>query len=258
MVLNRWSLILAFGCLSSQSWAQFDQLLSPKQAPQAQSQQELDEYIEIVYAGVPKEKIQRSEAFISRYPDSNLQGMVCQGLMLAYQEMGDYQGLIASGEKALQIQPDNLNTLLTMADAIPNGVSGNGAGDRLRLAQAEQYARRIFDGIDRMKLPRSVSRERWQRLSKEMEASAHEALGHVASKRGQWQEAVTEFELAVRQSPSPRGRQFYRLGVACMLAGSDPSAQAALHRAAELGPDEIRTMAKAVLKRIDDKAKSER
>jgi tetratricopeptide (TPR) repeat protein len=179
--------------------------------------------------------------------------MVYQGLMLAYQEMGDYQGLIESGEKALKIQPDNLNTLLTMADAIPNGISGNETGDSLRLAQAEQYARRIFEGIERIKLPRSVSRKRWQTLSKEMEASAYEALGHIASKRGQWQEAVAEFEKAVRQSPSPRGRQFYRLGVAHMLAGSDPSAQAALHQAAELGPDEIRRMANAVLKRIDDK-----
>ena len=172
--------------------------------------------------------------------------------MLAYQDMGDYQGLIESGEKALMIQPDNLNTLLTLADAIPNGVSGKGAGDSLRLAQAEQYARRIFDGIERIKLPRSMPRQRWQTLSREMEASAHEALGHIASKRGHRQEAVAEFEKAVGQNPSPRGRQFYRLGVAYMLAGSDQSAQAALHQAADLGPDEIRSMANAVLKRIKE------
>jgi len=41
-----------------------------------------------------------------------------------------------------------------------------------------------------------------------------------------------------------------------MLAGSDQSAQAALHQAAELGPKEIRSMANAVLQRIKE-AKSQ-
>jgi tetratricopeptide (TPR) repeat protein len=251
MVPSHWLLVLILYCLSSQPvWAQFDQLLTAKQAPQAQSQQELDEYIEIFYTDTPQKGIQTIRAFLNHYPVSNLKGIGYQRLMLAYQEIGDYQGLIESGEKALKIQPENLNTLLTLADAIPNGVSGSGAGDSLRLAQAEQYARQIFEGIERIKLPRSMPRERWQKLSREMEASAHEALGHIASKRGHWQEAVAEFERAIEKNPSPQGRQFYRLGVAYMLAGRDQSAQQALRQAVELGPNEIKTMADAVLKRM--------
>ena len=96
-----------------------------------------------------------------------------------------------------------------------------------------------------------MPRQRWQILSREMEASAHEALGHIASKRGDWQEAVVEFEKSIRQNPTPRGRQFYRLGVAQLFAGSDQSAREALRHAVELGPDEIRAMLTAVLKRID-------
>jgi hypothetical protein len=41
------------------------------------------------------------------------------------------------------------------------------------LAQAEECALRVFEGIERLKLPRSVSPQRWQTLRKEMEASAH-------------------------------------------------------------------------------------
>jgi tetratricopeptide (TPR) repeat protein len=251
MVRNRWSLVLGvFCCLSSPTWAQFDQLLSSKQMSQAKSQEELDDYIDIFYARAPQDKIQRIDAFITHYPASDFQGIVYHYLMLAYQEMGDLQGVIENGEKALKFQPDNLNTLLTLADAIPNGVSGNGPDDTRRLAQAEGYARRIFEGIELTKLPRSVPRQRWQTLSREMEASAHESLGHIASKRSDWREAITQFEKAVALNPSPRGRQFYRLGVAYMLAGNNQPAQAALHRAAELGPDEIGRMATAVLKRM--------
>jgi tetratricopeptide (TPR) repeat protein len=250
MVRNHLALVLAFFCLASRSWAQFDQLVNSKQAPQAQSQQELDEYIEILYTDPPQKKVERIEAFIQHYPASDFQGIVYQHLMLAFKEMGDYQRLIDSGEKALKVQPDNLNTLLTLSEVLPNGVSGNGPDDRRRLAQAEEYARRIFEAIEQVKLPRSMPRQRWQVLSSEMEASAHESLGHIASKRGHWKEAVAEFEKAVKQNPSPQGRQFYRLGLAYMLAGSDRSAQTALHQAIELGPDEIGKMAKAVLKRM--------
>jgi tetratricopeptide (TPR) repeat protein len=251
MVCRCWHLILVFWCLSSESWAQFDELASSKQVPQASSQQELDEYIEILDADTPLSKVQTIQAFLQHYPASNFQAIVYQFLMLAYKELGDSRGLIDSAEKALNVQPDNLNTLLTLADVLPNGVSGNSPEDRRRLAQAEHCARRVFEGIEQIKLPRTMPRQRWEVLSREMESTAYEALGHVASKRGEWRDAVAQFEKAVKQTPNPRGRQFYRLGVAYMLAGSDQSALAALHQAVELGPDEIRQMASAVLKRID-------
>jgi tetratricopeptide (TPR) repeat protein len=256
MGLRGWALILAFCTFSSSSWAQFDQLVSPQQVPQARSQQELDDYIEILDANTAQEKVRRIETFFGIYPESELRGVAYQHLMLAFRDMGDYERLIQSGEKALKFQPDNLNTLLALADAIPNGVTGEGERARSRLAQAEEYARRIFEGIERMKLPRSVSPERWQTLRKEMEASAHEALGHIATKRGQLRAAVAEFEKAVEQNPRPRGSQFYRLGVAYMLAGKDQAAEVALLRAEELGPREIREMANTILESINLKKRN--
>src|SRR5262249_36517315 len=114
----------------------------------------------------------------------------------------------------------------------------------------EQYARRVFEGIGRMKLPRSVSPQRWQELRLEMEASAHEALGHVATKRGNLRVAILEFESAVQESPTPQGSQFYRLGVAYMMAQKNDSARKALNRAIELGPDEVRKLAQMVLQKL--------
>jgi tetratricopeptide (TPR) repeat protein len=248
-----WPLVLAFCAFSSPSWAQFDELISPQQAPQARSQQELDDYIGILDADTAQERVRRIETFVGNYPESDLRGITYQHLMLAYRDMGDYERLIQSGEKALKVQPDNLNTLLVLADAIPNGIAGEGDRDRSRLAQAEEYARRVFEGIERVKLPRSVSPQRWQTLRKEMEASAHEALGHIATKRGQLRAAVAEFEKAVEQNPCPRGSQFYRLGVAYMLAGQDQAAAVALHRAEELGPEAIRKMASTAINRMNRK-----
>jgi len=242
-------LLVLWLSLSGGARAQFEPLLSPRQASQAQSAQELDEYIEIVDAPSAREKVTLVEAFAQRYPASQLLGAAYQYQMLAYRELNDYNGVIQSGERALKLHPDNLNTLLTLANVLPNGVP-SGTGKDPRLDQAEGYARLVFQGIERMKLPRSVSPQRWQELRLEMEASAHEALGQVASKRGNLQQAISEFQEAVQQSPTPQGSQFYRLGVAYMLAHRYDSASEALDRAAQLGPNEIRKMAETVKQKL--------
>ena len=189
------------------------------------------------------------ETFAEHYLDSELLGIAYQHQMLAYRGLNDYEGVLRSGERALKFHPDNFNTLLTLANTLPNRASA-GTPEDPRLAEAEQYVKLVFEGIERMKLPRSVSPQRWQELRLEMEASAHEALGYVATKRGKLREAISEFEKAVRQNPVPQGSQFYRLGVAHMLAQEYDSAREALNRAAELGPDEIQTMANTVMQKL--------
>jgi len=217
--------------------------------PQAQTAQELDDYLDILEVGSAKDIVRLVEGFVQNYPNSELLGIAYQYQMLAYRELNDYDGVVRSGEKALKLHPDNLNTLLTLANTLPNGVSG-GSTDDPKLALAEQYAREVFAGIGRIILPHSVSLQRWEELRREMEASAHEALGHIATKRGRLQEAILEFEKAVQQNPVPQGTQFYRLGVAYMLAQKNDPAKEALNRAAELGPDEIRRMANAMMQKL--------
>jgi len=241
--------LLCLSCALPAARAQFDLLVGPRQAPQAHSAQELDDYLGILEVPSDRERVQLVEAFAQHHPNSELLGIAYQYQMLAYRGLNDYDGVAQSGEKALKLHPDNLNTLVILANTLPNRVA-TGTVDDPRLAQAEQYARRVFEGIERMKLPRSVSPQRWQELRLEMEASAHEALGHVATKRGKLQEAILEFERAVQQNPVPQGSQFYRLGVAYMLAQKNDSAREALSRAAELGPEGIRKMTDAMLQKL--------
>ena len=230
-------------------YGQFDQLVSPKQTPQARSQQELDDYLAILDTNSALERSRQLEAFRKTYPESELLGIAHQLSMTAYRELGDFERMLESGRRALEVRPNNLNTLTALADAIPNRVTGEGQDDRRLLDEAEAYAQGIFAGIDRMVLPHSILPEQWRLMRLEMEASAHESLGHIASKHGQWQRAVAEFEKATEQNPHPRGSQFYRLGVAYMFVGSHQAAEVALRRAIELGPEEIRSLANVALQK---------
>ena len=163
--------------------AQFGPLASPTLAPQALSEQELDSYIEILQAGSPQETVRRVEAFELAYPKSALLGVAYQYQMLAYRDLDDFDRTVRSGKKALELNPNNLNILLTLAAVLPNSVSES-RDENSDLAQAENYARLAFQGLEKIRLPRTISPQRWELLRRQSEASAHESLGHIAIKRG--------------------------------------------------------------------------
>jgi hypothetical protein len=175
--------------------AQFGPLVSPFTAPQAKTQQELDDYLDIVDASNPPSTVRKVEEFMSKYPQSELQAFAYQYQMSAYQRLNDFEGVLRAGHRALDLQPGTVNTLLTLAAAIPDGAAGRtDEADLLR--QAEEHAHHALEGIATMQIPRQVSLREWEKMQAELVAQAHEALGHVATKRGQVPQAITELELA--------------------------------------------------------------
>jgi tetratricopeptide (TPR) repeat protein len=232
--------------------AQFGPLVSAYNAPQAKSQQELDDYLEAIASANAETTAHMLEEFASKYPKSELLAVAFQHQMSAYQSLNDFNGMLRAGRRALDLQPGNVNTLLTLSSAIPDGSAGrDDEADLLR--QAEEYACRALQGITIMKIPRQVSLPEWEKMQGEMVAQAHEALGHIATKRGNLPRAIAELEMATHDSPTPSGSQFFRLGVAYALAGEIEPASKALHRAVDLGPEGIRQRSLDVLKHLSSK-----
>lgn len=244
-------LVLALATAHVRIRGQFGPLADPAHAPQAKSQEEFDAYLEILDAPNAHETIDRVEAFIFKYPESELSATAYQHQMVSYQELNEFEGMLRAGEKYLQLLPGNLNALLTLASAIPNATATRPDAPEL-LARAQDYARQALRILKRIRIPREISLEEWERLRRQMEAQAHEALGHVAVKRGQIDIAISEFEKATEYNPKPQGKQFFRLGVAYAWAGKNDRAERALRRAAELGPTLIRQRALKELRNLED------
>ena len=124
--------------------------------------------------------------------------------------------------------------------------------DRVHLlSQAESYARRALDGIDKIKIPRELSIEQWNTRKHEMQSDSHGVIGVVAFQRGQFQPAISELEMAISLAPRPEGVQFLRLGLALAAAGKKEDAEQKLRRAAELGPDSVHNVALDQLKKLN-------
>jgi tetratricopeptide (TPR) repeat protein len=231
--------------------AQFGSLVSPGQAAQAYSQDELDSYLEIVKSVQSQDVVRKVEAFALQYPRSELLGLAYQNQVRAFEQLNDFERMLAAGRKALQANPANLNTLLILAPAMASRADHR--SDRAQLlAEAEAYARQALESIDKTRLPHSVTLKDWTLEKRQMLSQVHEVLGLVALQRGQTQAAVTEFETAIGLSPAPEGIQFLRLGLALAATGQKAGALQNLHRAAELGPDSIRAFAAAQLEKMKD------
>jgi tetratricopeptide (TPR) repeat protein len=246
-------LLLAGIAVAGGGWphaaAQFGPVRDPGKVPQAQTQQELDQYLVILTASEGGERIAAVEQFARLYPESALLGAAYHRQMLAYEAANDAAGVVRAGRRALPLLPDNLQTLLTLGAAIPN-TAGDGPEAARLLEEARGYARRALVMLDQFRVPREFSVEESERMRAEMRARAHESLGHAAGKLGDWQAAAAEFREAIRHSPVPEGRHYFRLGVACAFQNQRVCAAEALQKAADLGPDVIRARAREQLSRL--------
>ena len=250
------SVLAVLACLGAPGFdvaAQFGPVLDLETAPQARTQQEFDAYLEVLAAPDDRQRVARVGSFLAAYPESALQGHAWVYLMEAYRRLDDSGGVLRSGEQVLKLLPENLRALLTLASAIPNAVRG-GTEDEVLLARAEGYARRALAVMERKRIPRSIRLEDWKLFRAGMASEAHEALGHIAAKRGVIDRAVTEFELAVRTNPNPEGRQYFRLGAAYLGVGRNQDGRIALQRAADLGPALIRQRAEQELIALEETA----
>jgi tetratricopeptide (TPR) repeat protein len=240
---SRVVLIVAAGLLPAAALSfQFGVFRNLGYTPQAKTQQEYDLFLEIVEEEMDVQRIEKVDLFVDAYPRSELLGQAYQFQLSSYRSTNNFEGVLQAGDKVLSLLPDNLEALVTLAEAIPNGTAGREDGAQL-IERAEQYALKALDVVDRTNIPREIPYSEWERYRFSLEARAHGALGHIAAKRGDLGTAVAEFETALRLNPEPAGTQHFRLGVAYVWIGRTEDAKKALSRAAELGPSRIRDLA---------------
>ena len=147
-----------------------------------------------------KKRMGYIEQYNEAFPDSRYRNQVNQYAMISLQQMNDRAGLIAFGEKALAADPDNVTTLLLMAETM--------AEDAKTRPKALQYARQAVaatkgdDGSD----------DKQKAL---LAASAHSVLGFVLVMQGSYAAAIPELKAAagpLKEQDAAESRVLYCLG----------------------------------------------
>lgn len=210
-------------------------------SPQALTEQEFDDWVNLVESSDPRATVRLANEFLARYSQSGFIARVYHAQMLAYEQLDNYEGALDAGRKALRLSPENLQVLAALANLLPLGVTP-GRSDDPRLDEAETYARRLLTRLP--EAPGTLSTGEWKRNRLRLEVSAHSALGLVFLARSQPQPAIRELEWVTNRSPEADGLQYLRLGSAYTMAKDFCAALPAFERAVNLGPEQVRQKAR--------------
>jgi len=147
-----------------------------------------------------KKRMGYIEQYNAAFPDSRYRGQVNQYAMISLQQMNDRAGLIAFGEKALATDPDNVTTLLLLAETM--------AEDAKMRPKALGYARKAVASTK----ADEGSGDKQKAL---LAAGAHSVLGFVLVMQGSYEAAIPELKAAagpLKEQDAAESRVVYCLG----------------------------------------------
>jgi tetratricopeptide (TPR) repeat protein len=209
-----------------------------KKQPTAKTQAEYDAYQKFWAEADADLKIKNAEEFVKAYPQSELKIYAFQAEMQSYQVKNDFAHMRDFGERILEIDPNDIPTLIALATALPERTQDTDLDKDQKRTAAEGYAKRALEQIDKMGKPADPAQAaQWDERINDARSQAHYALGLVALQRKSYPQALDEMTLAAKlQSPSqPDPILYWRLGLTYEFNGKRDDALRAYEKSVSLG-----------------------
>jgi tetratricopeptide (TPR) repeat protein len=187
--------------------------------------------------GDPNMEIQVGEDFVTKFPMSQYVPGVYGMLTTAYFSTGNTDKMFASGAKALELNPNNVDVLALLSMAIPRREKPTMPDYAVQMKNAEQYAHRTIELIPTLDKPATVDDATFEKAKNDKLALAHSGLGLIdLNVKKDFEGARTELTQAVTLATSPDPVDFYLLGNADAQDGYLNGAIAAFDKCAATGP----------------------
>ena len=187
-------------------------------------------------SGEPAKRIQLGEDFAAKFPTSHYLPGVYGVLASSYFATGDTDKMFATGARAVQLDPGNVDVMSLLAMAIPRRVKATTPDGAQQLQTAEVYAHRAIEMIPAMAKPAAISDADFEKMKNDKLALAHSGLGLIDSQHSKYDEARAEFTQAVQLASTPDPVDFYLLGNADIKSGYYHGAIDAYEKCAVTGP----------------------
>jgi len=164
-------------------------------------------------------KIQLGEDFAKNYPNSHYIESVYAGLSQAYYAKQDWKNLYLVSDKALAINPDDVDILVMVGWVIPHVIDANTPDADKQLDKAEDYEKRALKDLPTLAKPAGMTDDQFATVKAEKTAEAHSGLGLVYFRRQDYENAAKELQQATQSNPNPDATDFYALGASLQNAG---------------------------------------
>lgn len=200
---------------------------------------EEDAAYKVVYdarVGDPKHLIEVGEGFLAKYPMSIYGGAVYSELTTAYLNAGQEDKFLEAGNKALELNPDNVDVLPLMAMAIPRRINSKTTDAPQQLQKAQTFGKHGVDLLNSMPKPADLDDVTFQKVKNDKLAMCHSGLGVAAFQQGKYPESITELSQSVLLASVPDPVDYYLLGKADQATSHFTDAIAAFNKCAAAGP----------------------
>ncbi len=177
----------------------------------------------------PADQAAYGDRFAADFPDSPYAASSEALAAGDYQQLQNTPKMIAAGERALSLNPNNVDALLILADYY----SEKGTD----LDKADAYAKKVLSVLPTAKKPENVADDQWQKQISFQTGLAWSAEGQILINRNDLDGALAAFQKAsplVKNNTFAYARNLYRLGFTYARMKKIPEATAALTEAASL------------------------
>jgi len=168
-------------------------------------------------------KVAEGEGFADKFPTSTYAGYVYSYLAVAYIQAGQVEKGVATGEKALQINPSDFRTMAVLSQTLARTAAGTTSDSAAKLAKAETDANNAIAGVATWVKPDAMPEANFTALKNGTLTMAHASLGLIALHKNNFAAAVPELEQAVQLAASDSANtdptNYYLLGVAQQNSG---------------------------------------
>ncbi len=182
---------------------------------------------------VPKQA-ELGEAFLAKYPESRYRESIYSRLVSAYLALGDIDKLYVAGEKALAMNPDNVDVLSVVAYAVPRRVNPSELDAPAKLQKVEQYGKHAIEILAAMPKPEGLTDEDFTKAKNEKLSMAHSGLALVSYHRQDFAGMAAELEQATTLAATPDPSDFWLLGVSYQQVKRFGDAATAFGKCAEV------------------------
>jgi tetratricopeptide (TPR) repeat protein len=158
-------------------------------------------------------RIELGDAFIQKYPDSKYAESVYSGLSLAEYSKQQFDKMYANSDKALALNPDDVQMLVIVGWVIPHSYNPNDLNSDALLDKAEKYEKHALASLATFQKPANLTDDQFTAAKAAYESQAHSALGLVYFRKQNWESAVTELTTSTATSTPPDPTDYYVLGV---------------------------------------------
>ena len=140
---------------------------------------------------LPTRRSNSARCSLVTYPASLHKEAVDNGLLHAYYTKQDWDNFYSVGDKAIAIDPDDVDALAMIGWVIPHTSRSADPDAPLKLAKAETYDKHVIDVMATMPKPAAVTDADFATMKQEALDQAHSGLGLVYYREQKPADAVT-------------------------------------------------------------------